>query len=127
MYILPLLGALQGAPKYTCSTHHGLCLPLCLQLLDGRVSLHDVEVLQPSPAASHPYLSPQQHPDLLVEAVSSCKQWMCDCFLMRSRSRSSKAAAGGWATAICKQQQGQYQLAGRQGTSNTQFNVMTHN
>lgn len=37
-------------------------------LLDGRVSLHDVEVLQPSPAASHPYLSPQQHPDLLVEA-----------------------------------------------------------
>jgi hypothetical protein len=43
----------------------------CLQLLDGRVSLHEVEVLQPAPAASHPYLSPQQHPDLLAEAVST--------------------------------------------------------
>jgi hypothetical protein len=42
-----------------------------LQLLDGRVSLHEVEVLQPAVAASHPFLSPQQHPDLLAEAVST--------------------------------------------------------
>eukprot|EP00879_Flechtneria_rotunda_P018825 GHRR01019759.1.p1 GENE.GHRR01019759.1~~GHRR01019759.1.p1 ORF type:complete len:982 (+),score=342.10 GHRR01019759.1:311-3256(+) len=37
-------------------------------LQEGRVTLHPVEVLQPSPAATHPYLSTQQHPDLLAEA-----------------------------------------------------------
>jgi hypothetical protein len=49
--------------------NHAIAAAVCLQLLDGRVSLHEVEVLQPAVAASHPYLSPQQHPDLLAEAV----------------------------------------------------------
>jgi hypothetical protein len=42
-----------------------------LQLQDGRSSLHEVQVLAPATAATHPYLSPDQHPDLLAEAVST--------------------------------------------------------
>jgi hypothetical protein len=40
-----------------------------LQLKDGRVSLNEVVVLQPTATASHPYLSAQHHPELLLEAV----------------------------------------------------------
>lgn len=44
---------------------------LCVsaQLKDGRISLNEVVVLQPPATASHPYLSAQHHPELLVEAV----------------------------------------------------------
>jgi hypothetical protein len=33
------------------------------------VSLDEVQVLRPADTASHPYLSPQHHPELLAEAV----------------------------------------------------------
>jgi hypothetical protein len=65
---------------------------MCLQLLDGRVSLHDVEVLRPSPAASHPYLSPQQHPDLLAEAVSCFSTLVHDLMAFNSSCSSSSAS-----------------------------------
>lgn len=46
-----------------------MCTHLPAQLKDGRVSLNEVVVLQPAATASHPYLSAQHHPELLLEAV----------------------------------------------------------
>lgn len=37
--------------------------------------MHEVEVLRPAGTATHPYLSPEQHPELLAEAVSL--YWHC--------------------------------------------------
>jgi len=47
-----------------------LCV-LTLQFKDGGVSLNEIAVLQPAATASHPYLSAQHHPELLLEAVGS--------------------------------------------------------
>lgn len=47
------------------------CCVLTLQFKDGGVSLNEVAVLQPAATASHPYLSAQHHPELLLEAVGS--------------------------------------------------------
>lgn len=55
------------------------CVLTVLQLRDGRVSLDPVQVLQPPATASHPFLSPQHHADLLVEAVSSRCGWHPGC------------------------------------------------
>lgn len=46
-----------------------MCAYLPAQLKDGRVSLNEIVVLQPAATASHPYLSAQHHPELLLEAV----------------------------------------------------------
>eukprot|EP00775_Hariotina_reticulata_P010483 gene10483-10642_t len=50
----------------TCSLKVAKFVRVTLQ--DGRSSLHEVQVLAPATAATHPYLSPDQHPELLAEA-----------------------------------------------------------
>jgi hypothetical protein len=54
-----------ASPYLHCSAR-----PTYVQLRDGRVSLNEVVVMQPANTASHPYLSAQHHPELLLEAVS---------------------------------------------------------
>lgn len=67
---------------------------LCLQLKDGRVSLNVVVVLQPAATASHPYLSAQHHPELLLEAVRPCGLQLLSNALLRGSSTPSGSTVG---------------------------------
>lgn len=61
-------------PHLICTV---LLAPACVQLKDGRVNLNEVVVMQPANTASHPYLSAQHHPELLLEAVSGRVDVQC--------------------------------------------------